>query len=269
MSCFREMSCFRSSITKTTDPKPTVSKPQSTRDCRILLERTNDDCERTSCELYANNKQIDELTLKIQELQKQLVLINETNTSQNTEYIQHQTNQSYLKKCLYEFSQQDLQDSYFIRCMEYINKYKWVDPEHKWGDPEYKWIDSEFKWVDGKLELPDDVFSFLNLTFAPIDSYTSNEIIRIAHYLKASELVRLNKYTCENCYCTYREAYSDGDVDFHCIFFGDLVDSNGDEVGSIYDDSIELYRKAIIHLEDVNLDTTIDEIATLMRSGPI
>jgi hypothetical protein len=238
------MSFYRSSITKTTGPKPTVPKPQSTSDCRILLERTETQITCVSSELDASNKQIDELTLKIQEMQMQINRIKATNTLLNTQHNQHKINQSYLTKWLDVLSKQDEQHLYFIRCKEYINKYKWVNPDEDEDDG------------DGKLVLPADIFSYLGITFAPLDSYISDEITKIAHYLKACELIASSDDKNVPANCTYGQMIQLLDpYGFRDLYIIDNTTdcSCGNDNCS---DNYKRYGDVLVNLKDIDLDTT-------------
>ena len=242
--------------------KPTA-KPQSTNDCSILLERTDAECTRIDGKISTNNKQIDELTAKILELQKQVERIKSTNTSLKAQHTQHQTNLAYLTRLHRIFSEQDKQRTYFNRCKEYISKYKWVKPDEVCDDGD-----------DNTNALPQDVFSYLDIEFAPLDSYTSSEITQIAHYLKACELLAAASLVDKNVPAnfTYGEMiklaehrYGDkiglldpyNEHNQHVIggLDREKVDSDSESEDDWSDKSVKCYGDILVHLENVKLDT--------------
>jgi len=228
---------------KDATPKPTISKPQFSADCKILAKRAEDDQARINVEYDANKKQIEELTTQMQELQKQIDQIRITNSSLDLQYKKHQINRSHLTKWYDELLKQENQNSYLTRCKEYIDTYEWVNPND--GDD-----------GDGaKNTLPSDIFSYLGLTFGQLDSYTSSEIMRIAHYIKASEIiVASDDVNIIHCY-----TYSDV-INISHKYNGDGTFVIGDVTGCTcgYDncsDSYKRYGDVLMNLDDITLDT--------------
>ena len=102
-------------------------------------------------------------------------------------------------------------------------------------------------------DLPSDLFDFLKLQFQPLETYTSDEIIKIAHYLKACELIKLEDYNYTYSIMisgNYNNEYED-------YIIGDIEHCDGT---SIYDDEDacchKRYANVITKFTDITLDDT-------------
>jgi hypothetical protein len=146
-----------------------------------------------------------------------------------------------------DYKQIDEHDLYVIRCKEYIKKYKWVDPDEDEDED------------DGKIVLPRDVFTYLRIEFASLDSYTSDEIKQIAHYLKACELIAMldDKYVPDGC-TTYGQMLPKVEK---YLWYGNYYLIVGDVRGCfcgyecLCGEGGRCYADVLMNLVDVNLDT--------------
>lgn len=165
---------------RTSNTKVSVTQPQTLSDCRIFLTRNEKEKVSIDTSLTESLTKITDVEKQILALHNQLYGLKTSASTLQAQLKQNEVNKTYLTKCLATLETQEKDLTYLTRCKEFINTYEWINPDD--GD--------DGDDVDnGKNELPHDVFSHLSLPFGPLDSFTSDEIIKIAHYLKACELI--------------------------------------------------------------------------------
>jgi chromosome segregation ATPase len=212
--------------------KSTIAKPTTSADCRILLKRIDDEDTQKNTNLQEIHKKISALNDQLATIKSQL--------SQNV------INKKFLSECLIKLESIEKANTYINRCRDFINTYNWIEED---DDDEEDEIENTLK------TLPSDIFDFLKLLFAPLNSYTSDEIKKIAHYLKACELIKSSDndniprdYTygqiADTFYNYKYEMYIIGDIEgCHCG----------------YDDCSDNYKRygdVVTDLKDINLDST-------------
>jgi hypothetical protein len=131
-------------------------------------------------------------------------------------------------------------NTYVKRCRALIATYKWKKDDED----------------DNTLKtLPYDIFDFLKLKFAPLESFTSDEIIKIAHYLKASELVTTPNYDDEYPGTSWR-SYGELIEKYTTRKWGyDYIVNSVTGCGCGKDDCDENYADVVTPLKNIDLDT--------------
>jgi hypothetical protein len=208
------MSYYRTSNTKVSPaPKPTIAPPQTLSDCRIILKRIDDDSTQKKEDLKDIQSKISMLNTRLAEIQNEIVMIEkEQRTLQMNRGLieshlkQNDVNKSFLAMSLHGFEVVDNERLYVTRCRELIDTYEWTDND-----------DDDDNDTNKKM-LPYDIFDFLKLKFAPLESFTSDEIKKIAHYLKACELVNDEKTTND-------------DIPHDCDTYAEIIDYANDYDG--------------------------------------
>jgi hypothetical protein len=184
--------------------KPTISKPTTWKDSQIMEERLKQslqksirDIEQADHEISTFQAEIDRLTqLKKESEQKR---IREISARKQTEI-----NITYIKKIAKELEATQKKNAYAERCIAFLRDgFDWSDPADEESD----------NADDTKSDLPFDTFSFTGVVYAPLDQLTSDDVVKIAHYVKACQL--LEQYN-ENPFSTSND-YSD------CDTYGELL----------------------------------------------
>jgi hypothetical protein len=193
--------------------EPTIGEPTNSADCRILLKRISNDDAQQARKLEEIQTKITTLNDELIKIQTEIQSLNTNKTSIESQQSQNKINTNFLSKLLTKLEDIDKDNIYINRCKDLINTYKWTNVNKDDDDGN-----------DSLKTIPHDIFDFLELQFAPIDSYTSDEIKRIAHYLKATELV-YNYYKCETT--TYGELIADSyDYEYERYIIGDIRYNN-------------------------------------------
>ena len=228
-------------------PKPTIKKPSSASDCRVIMKRGDEVSSQKKTQMSENDVKMASIQKQIESLQKELETLTTSNQTLNRQLAQYEVNKTYLSKWMTELEKQESVNNYVERCRSYINTYDWVHPD-------VDEIDSD------KNELPYDLFDYLNIPFQPLDSYTSDELKSIAHYIKASELVqksRTMKVLQSLNVDTYAELLNASDDRYDSSIIGDIEGCDGEPQDSD-DESCchKRYAWTVCKLEDVTLDST-------------
>jgi hypothetical protein len=242
---------FRSGNTKpvVAKPKPTIEAPQSVADCKVFLKRTDTDVSNKTTSINDIETDIANFTSQIAQMQKQIDTLKTNKNSLQEQLKQHDINKSFLVKCLGQLEKQEKENLYITRCTEFIKTYDWVNPDENHGDSDTP---------PTKKALPHDLFSYLEYDFQPLDCYTSDEIKKIAHYLKASELF---------CQLISKDEYNN----LSHYTYGGLIEGSGivgkvtDCSGNVDDGNTDCccknrFANHIIKLEYITLDS--DSIIT-------
>jgi hypothetical protein len=273
---------FRSSntkpvVTKPVVTKPTIVPPHTLSDCRIILKRIDDDDTRQKEDLKDIQSKISILNTRLAEIQAEINSLDRDQSAIKSQISQNDINKEFLSDCLIKLESIDMANTYVKRCIALIATYKWKkdDGDDDEDDDEKKYDvddDEDDKKDDNTLKtLPYNIFDFLKLKFAPLKSFTSDEIIKIAHYLKACELVNDEKIAylkaCE------RVDYDDDETDYqipdYCDTYADIINYavkyNGKYViGEITgcscrqrdcDDKYKRYGYVVTPLKNIDLDS--------------
>lgn len=234
--------------------KPTLSKPRTSNDCNIIMKRIDDDNVKLNETIKQNDTKITELTSQLAKIQKEIESLQFNSNSINTQINQNLVNKSYLEKWIEELKTVEKQNQYFNRALDFIKTYTWSDPNDDEDEDENTENCENTENVD--KDLPTDMFDYLKLQFHPIDSYTSDEIIKIAHYLKACELVKP-----EGDAQTYFELLnSNYNYEYEVYIIGDIEHCDGTSIND-YDDHDDVcchkrYAYVITKFKDITLDDT-------------
>lgn len=236
-------------------PKPTISMPRTSADCRIILKRTDDENVKLNETILQNNTKIADLAAQLIRIQKEIDSLQINSNSINIQIKQNDINNTYLEKWLKQLETTDKQHQYFNRALEFIKTYDWSDPNVHDEDDEVE--DNADANADADTntnkDLPSDLFDYLELQFQPLERYTSDEIIKIAHYLKAGELIKL-----EDCNDTYSIMISGNyNHEYEVYIIGDIEHCDGTSID--YDEDAcchKRYANVITKFEDITLDDT-------------
>lgn len=246
------MSYYFPSTTKVSTFKPTVAQPHTLSDCQILLSRNEKEKEQINTELSEYGAKIMDIEKQIASLQSQRSALKSREVQFQTKLKQNESNKDFLTSFLAPLKKQEETITYITRCKDFINRYKWDNPDEDVDVDEdvNEDVDVDVDTKDTtntKLVLPHDIFDYVKLKFAPLDSFTSDEIKKIAHYLKACELIA----SLKDDYIP--DGYTYGQV-IICI----CIDYNGYKIvdSIIRDhDCHKIYGNVIENLKDINLDT--------------
>ena len=241
------------SMSKSTS-RPTIVSPTNSADCRILLKRLNDTDAQKSTKLQEIQTKITTLHDQLAKIQADINLLTTDATTIKSQISQNLINKNFLSDCLIKLESIDKAITYVNRCKDFINTYNWVVDDDGDDDGDDGDDDGDDGDDTALKTLPSDIFDFLKLPFAPLDSYTSDEIIKIAHYIKACELIKSSDndnipqgYT----YGQMADAFYDSEYELYIV--GDIT---GCDCG--YDDCSDNYKRygdVVTDLKDINLDT--------------
>jgi len=254
------MSYYRSSNTK-----PTITKPTNSVDCHILLKRLADGDVQDSINLQEIRKKIITLNDQLAKIQADINLLESDKTTIKSQISQNLINKNFLSDCLIKLEHNDKLTSYLNRCRDFINTYNWVniDANDDTHDDTHDDTRDDTNSNQNTLKtLPYDIFDFLELKFAPLDSYTSDEIKKIAHYLKASELCqKINDLDDIPSYCrTYRELICGRyDSEFDSYIIGDIKHCDGTSIYDDDDDDVCCHKRhanVISQFKTISIDDT-------------
>lgn len=246
-SSYYSSSSRSASAHKQPKPKPTISMPRTSADCHIILKRTEDENVKLNETIKQNDTKIADLSAQLARIEKEIESLQFNSNSINTQIKQNDINKTYLAKWLEELKTVEKQHQYFNRALEFIKTYDWSDPN---VDDEEDDADAD---ANTNKDLPSDLFDYLELQFQPLDTYTSDEVIKIAHYLKACELIKLEDYNY-----TYSIMISGNyNNEYEVYIIGDIEHCDGT---SIYDDDDvcchKRYANVITKFTDITLDDT-------------
>lgn len=215
----------------TSNTTVSVTQPLTSSECRIIL--TQNEKERDM--IYTS---IADVEKQILALHNQLDRLNISASALNAELKQNEINKIYLTECLTTLETREKANTYFTSCKEFINTYEWVNPD-----------DDRNVGNDEKKKLPHDVFSYLSLPFRPLETFTTDEIIKIAHYLKACELLA-DEEDIPDGY-TYAQALN------ICKYYnGEYILPNRSELHYDYlSDRVRLFADVLLQFDEVSLTT--------------
>jgi hypothetical protein len=242
----------RPSTQKIAKQKPTIEAPQSVADCKLLLKRTDTDVSKKTTSMNDIETHIANFTSQIVQMQKQIETLKTNKISLQEQLKQYDINKSFLLKCLDQLEKQEKKNLYITRCTEFINTYDWVNPDEYHGDSDTP---------PTKKALPHDLFSYLDYDFQPLDCYTSDEIERIAHYIKACVILSMHHTDNHNLdiaqYNTYAELTEyTYDNEYEHYIIGEIENCDGTPTYSD-DDSCchKRYANVIRKFDNIDLDT--------------
>ena len=232
---------------------PTILKPLTSHDCEVMIARTS------AANLVKINLRRDG-DAQLIKLRRQLMLINKQITdieSQQSilrsEILQNDANIDALSTWSHELKEKDIEQNYIGRCYTYLTG-------RKFGNK------GEISALPLKC-ISYDAFKFLDINegnFTPIENLVSTEIIRLASYVKACDL--LNEKLCEiksreSEYRLSEDSYNLNICEFmlKCSTYGELFNSQSisRNYNSLYLGQIRGSSAwTLVDLEFVTLDTT-------------
>ena len=155
----------------------------TSEDCEIVLRRIKEKQIKTTNELDNLNSQLNALESQAVEIKKSIAQKRTDIDNLKSMQAQDDFDTSYLTKRLDDLRKSDAQIAYRDRCREFVSQYKWIE-EGDEGDEEGD--------EDEKI-IPHDAYKFLNINngeYLLPSLLVASELIKLAHYIKATELIQ-------------------------------------------------------------------------------